>query len=308
MFAGITQSVLWLATGWTFRESNPGGGEIFRTHPDRPWGPPSLLYHGYRVFLPGVKRPGDGFDHPSLSSAKVTERTELYPCFPSGFSWPILRWPLLLYFTDQFFFAEFQKFFYFLLNWMFVEHMFIKSEGSFWFEWLRTEVWQDNGAGGNLLKSWRTTNCNFAITTLYDVKHLYRIVSLRRGGEMYRKHCRGSCFTKGSSSRTYLPILRLSSYLELIWYFIITCLDLIWLWRPQVITSSCADSFFRKYDHAIIPFRQDSLTACRGPRTADRYRSANWCSPALRFVWKIVFVLSRLAQDEVTVFFETEVH
>jgi len=29
--------------------SNPGGGEVFRTRPDRPWGPPSLLYNGYRV-------------------------------------------------------------------------------------------------------------------------------------------------------------------------------------------------------------------------------------------------------------------
>ena len=36
------------------RGSNPGGGEIFRTCPDRPWGPPSLLYNGYQVF-PGVK-------------------------------------------------------------------------------------------------------------------------------------------------------------------------------------------------------------------------------------------------------------
>ena len=36
------------------RRSNPGGGEIFRTCPDRPWDPPSLLYNGYRVF-PGVK-------------------------------------------------------------------------------------------------------------------------------------------------------------------------------------------------------------------------------------------------------------
>ena len=26
------------------------GGEIFSTPPDRPWGPPSLLYNGYRVF------------------------------------------------------------------------------------------------------------------------------------------------------------------------------------------------------------------------------------------------------------------
>jgi hypothetical protein len=24
-------------------ESNPGGDEIFRTRPDRPWGPPSLV-------------------------------------------------------------------------------------------------------------------------------------------------------------------------------------------------------------------------------------------------------------------------
>ena len=29
-------------------------GENFRTHPDRPWDPPSLLYSGYQVF-PGGK-------------------------------------------------------------------------------------------------------------------------------------------------------------------------------------------------------------------------------------------------------------
>jgi len=28
-------------------------GEIFRTCPYRPWGPPSLLYSGYPVFLRG---------------------------------------------------------------------------------------------------------------------------------------------------------------------------------------------------------------------------------------------------------------
>ena len=32
----------------------PVGREVFRTRPDRPWGPPSLLYNGYRVF-PGGK-------------------------------------------------------------------------------------------------------------------------------------------------------------------------------------------------------------------------------------------------------------
>ena len=40
--------------GWTVRDRNPAGDEIFRTRPDRPWGPPSLLYNGYRVFL-GIK-------------------------------------------------------------------------------------------------------------------------------------------------------------------------------------------------------------------------------------------------------------
>ena len=36
------------------RRSNPGRGEIFRTCQNRSWGPPSLLYNGYRVFS-GVK-------------------------------------------------------------------------------------------------------------------------------------------------------------------------------------------------------------------------------------------------------------
>jgi hypothetical protein len=36
--------------GWRVRGSNTGGSEIFRTRPDRPWGPPSVLYNGYRVF------------------------------------------------------------------------------------------------------------------------------------------------------------------------------------------------------------------------------------------------------------------
>jgi hypothetical protein len=42
---------------WTVRASNPGGGEIFCTRTDRPWGPPSLLHNGHRVF-PGSKADG----------------------------------------------------------------------------------------------------------------------------------------------------------------------------------------------------------------------------------------------------------
>jgi hypothetical protein len=47
--AGIAQSVYRLATDWTVWGSNPVRGEI----PDRLWGPPSLLYKGYRVFPVG---------------------------------------------------------------------------------------------------------------------------------------------------------------------------------------------------------------------------------------------------------------
>ena len=53
----IAQLVKRLATGWTVRGSYPGGEEIFRTCPDWPWGPPSLLYNGYRV-SPGGKAAG----------------------------------------------------------------------------------------------------------------------------------------------------------------------------------------------------------------------------------------------------------
>ena len=69
-WAGTAQSVWRLATGWKIRESNPGGGEIFRTRTDRPWGPLSLLHNGYQVF-PGVKRPGRGVDHPPRLALKL---------------------------------------------------------------------------------------------------------------------------------------------------------------------------------------------------------------------------------------------
>ena len=36
--------------------------EIFHTCPDRPWGPPSVLYDGYQVFPVGKERPGRDAD------------------------------------------------------------------------------------------------------------------------------------------------------------------------------------------------------------------------------------------------------
>ena len=65
------------------------GGEIFRTRPDRPWGPSSLLYNGYWVF-PGIKRLGRVVDHLPPSSAEVKERIELCIYSPYGPSWPVL--------------------------------------------------------------------------------------------------------------------------------------------------------------------------------------------------------------------------
>ena len=83
-WAAIAHSVKRLATGWTVRESNPGGGEIFLTCPDRPWGPPSLLYNGHRVFPEGKERPGRDADPSPTSSAVGHERVELYLYSPMG--------------------------------------------------------------------------------------------------------------------------------------------------------------------------------------------------------------------------------
>ena len=62
-----------IATGYGL--DGPGissrwGVTFFRTCPDLPWGPPSLLYNGYRVFPRGKERPGRNAD-PSLASSAV---------------------------------------------------------------------------------------------------------------------------------------------------------------------------------------------------------------------------------------------
>ena len=59
------------------RGSSPGGGEIFRTRPDRLCGPFSILYNGYRVYFPGVQRLGRGVNEPPPSSAEVQQRVKL---------------------------------------------------------------------------------------------------------------------------------------------------------------------------------------------------------------------------------------
>ena len=66
-------SVVGIATGYGL--DGPGiesrWGEIFRTCPDQPWGPPSLLYNGYRVFSGGKEQLGRYADPSPPSSAMV---------------------------------------------------------------------------------------------------------------------------------------------------------------------------------------------------------------------------------------------
>ena len=66
IFTGVRKtalSVQRLATSWS-----PGiesrWRRIFRTRPDRPWGPPSLLYKGYLVSVPEIEQWGRGVNHP----------------------------------------------------------------------------------------------------------------------------------------------------------------------------------------------------------------------------------------------------
>ena len=67
----------------------PIGGEIFRTRPHLPWGPPSLLYNGYLVF-PGGKAAGAWCWPPTPSKCRGHERVGLYLYSPSGPSWPVI--------------------------------------------------------------------------------------------------------------------------------------------------------------------------------------------------------------------------
>ena len=99
-----------LRDGWS-GDQIPVEGEIFRARPDRPWwGPPSLLYSGYRVFPRGTAA-GAWRCSPTPSSAQVKERVDLHSipilplwafvaCSKENFAFTrviYLHWAVLLY-------------------------------------------------------------------------------------------------------------------------------------------------------------------------------------------------------------------
>jgi hypothetical protein len=70
-----------LDMGWKVRGSNPNGGEIFRTSPDWPWGPPSLLYNKHQVFPEGKEQLRHDAD-PSLPPNAVVMKEYNYTSTP----------------------------------------------------------------------------------------------------------------------------------------------------------------------------------------------------------------------------------
>jgi len=76
--------------GGTVWGSNPGGSEVLRTRRDRPWGLSSLVYNGYWVSFPGLKRPRHDVDQSPLPSSEVKKKVELYLFSPSGPSLPVV--------------------------------------------------------------------------------------------------------------------------------------------------------------------------------------------------------------------------
>ena len=99
-------SVISTATGYGMDGpgSNSGGGEVLRTCADRPWGPHSLLYNGYRVFPGGKERPGRDVDSSLPSSAVVMKGlsyTSTPPMGRTACTEPQCLYKGALYLTDK---------------------------------------------------------------------------------------------------------------------------------------------------------------------------------------------------------------
>ena len=78
----------WVGIATELRAGRSGNripvGRNFSARPDMPWGPPSLLYNGYRVFSEGNVRPGRAADHSPPSSAVVMDDYSYNSTHPLG--------------------------------------------------------------------------------------------------------------------------------------------------------------------------------------------------------------------------------
>jgi hypothetical protein len=81
-------SAVGIATGYGLDDGGVGvrvpiGLRIFTSpsRPDRLWGPPNLLFKGYRELFPEVRRPGREADHSPPYSAEV-KKTWIYTSTP----------------------------------------------------------------------------------------------------------------------------------------------------------------------------------------------------------------------------------
>jgi len=79
------------------RESNSGGGEIFRIRTDRPWWLPNLLYNGYRVFPEGKAAVAGLWPPPPL--APRLKKSRVVPLLP--------LWAFVAYSSVNFIFMPF---------------------------------------------------------------------------------------------------------------------------------------------------------------------------------------------------------
>jgi hypothetical protein len=77
-------------SAWTVQGLNPGGGEIFRTHPDRSGAHRTSYKMGTGSFS-GAKRSGRGVNHHPYLAPRLKETVQLYICSPSESLWPVRR-------------------------------------------------------------------------------------------------------------------------------------------------------------------------------------------------------------------------
>ena len=83
-------SAVGIATGYGLEvgRSNPGGGETFRTSPDRPWAPPSLLCNGSGS-SPGVKSDRGVTLTPHHLLVPWSRKSRAIPLLPLWAVWPV---------------------------------------------------------------------------------------------------------------------------------------------------------------------------------------------------------------------------